>query len=226
MDPLTILLTSYNRPQLLRRTLESLLGQNDPDWCCILIDDGSDQDVLDVIQELARGPRFVRHYRRLGKGERIKTTRFSMLLNEQLEQLQEGVVGYLCDNVEYGFDLTETVNAWFRFHPDAFAGYVPHQRDAWLAEGRDGVKRLGDAMLFGHWNKTPPGFFHALGLRQVNGRLDHSQVFHRLPTRVRWPEGPEHRHHADGQFFEQLVQAHGPIQRIAYQILTYEHLLR
>lgn len=226
MDPLTIILTSYNRPHLLRRTLESLLGQNDPDWRCLLVDDGSGQATLDVIQELARDPRFDRHYRRhVGEAERTKTTRFSVLLNEKLAELHEGVVGYLCDNVEYEFDLTETVNAWFHFHPDAFAGYVPHKRDMWLAEGRDGIQRLGDADEFGHWKITPPKLLCQLGPGQADGRLDHAQVFHRLPTSVRWPEEPEHRHHADGLFFERLVRTHGPIHRITAQLLTYEHLI-
>lgn len=225
MSEITIILTSYNRPRLLRRTLESLLGQNDPDWHCILIDDGSNSKTHDVIMALTRDARFDVELRNTRQQQREETTRFSVLLNDRLENLRDGIVGYLCDNVEYDTALVGAVRQFFDVHPAIFAGYVPHRRDAWLADGRDGIGRLGDADEFGHWKMTPPQLLRQLGLGQVDGRLDHSQVFHRLPTSVRWSEGPEYRHHADGLFFERLVQAHGPIHRITTEPLTHEHLL-
>ena len=219
---LTIILTSYNRPYLLTRALNSLLGQKDERWKCLLLDDGSDDHTLSVIQDF--------------EDERIKVTRwetpdetrktssrYAVLINSVLPQLTEGILGYLCDNVEYHSALVGTVLDYFEANP-AYSGYVIHMRDVWLRRGRDGLKPLGTATAFGHWEICP-----RLQLDEIvspDEKLDHSQVFHRLPVDVRWDEGIETVKHGDGVFFEKFVQRHGPIKAIAPgKILTLEHLL-
>lgn len=40
----TIIVSTYNRNSLLQRAITSLLNQNDKDWECIIVDDGSQDD--------------------------------------------------------------------------------------------------------------------------------------------------------------------------------------
>lgn len=215
---LSILLTSYNRPALVRRTLESLIRQTCDRWRCYVLDDDSNMETWGVYQEF-EDPRIEIIAHDTAEEVRRTTTRYSVLINEMLPELKEGVVGYLCDNVEYHPRLVELVLYWFWRNPQHYAGYVEHMRDVWTV---DGSKRLGTAAEFGHWNALPP----VNGpIRTPDGWLDHSQVFHRLPADLAWNEDFAVVKRGDGDFFTRLVEKHGPIQPIyAHEFLTIEHL--
>lgn len=214
-----IILTSYNRPALLRRALQSLIDQTCKDWVCYLQDDGSGGEVAAVIRSF-RDPRIIVREHATTETERQTSTRYSVLINEIMPTLREGVVGYLCDNVEYHPKLVEKVSEWFA-NTKHFAGYVYHMRDVYSANG---LMRRGMASDFGHWDLLPPipdeGPVHAPA-----GMLDHSQVFHRLPCGVLWNESPAVKACGDGDFFTRLAEAHGPILSISNIVLTLEHLL-
>ena len=216
---ITILLTSYNRPRLIRRTLAALLAQTNPNWRCILLDDNSNLATLKKIATF-KDERIQLVQHKTTPGERATTVRYSALINSVLPTLTEGIVGYLCDNVEYGPQLVETVEQFFAENPGIFAGYVLHQRDVWTD---DGLSRLGTASQYGHWDYTPP---NELPMIAPLGLLDHSQVFHRLPVELAWPEDPQYVASGDGSFFTELVGAYGPIYPMRPGLpLTFEHLL-
>lgn len=220
---LNIILTSYNRPRFIVRTIDSLLDQTDDRWQCTVIDDGSNTETLDVLTR----------YGSLGEprlniilegepDDRQASSRYAMLINQELPRLTTGIVGYLCDNVEYDVNLVATVLDWFDAHPDTFGGYVTHLRDVWR---KDGSERLGTAEQFGHWNVTPPA--PGAAIVDALGLLDHSQVFHRLPCEARWDESRETITRGDGVFFNRLIGQHGPLLAIAPgQPLTFEHLVK
>lgn len=220
---LNIILTSYNRPRFLQRTLESLLAQTDERWRCVVKDDGSDGETLDVLAEY--GSMGETRLSIILEGEpedRQANARYAVLINQELPHLTTGIVGYLCDNVEYAPDLVGIVLAWFDEHPMLYAGYVTQARDAWTS---DGARRLGPASALGHWDLLPPG----PGVPIVNamGVLDHSQVFHRLPTALRWEESRAAVSQGDGIFYNRLIAEHGPIYPIAAgTVLTTEHLVK
>ena len=218
---LTILLTSYNRPHFIFRTLASLIVQSNPNWRCIVLDDGSDSETLDVIGEMTKDKRFqVTLEPQMPDEERRASVRYSVLINSVLPSLDTGIVGYLCDNVEYMPDLVDNVLTWFDDNPAEYSGYVLHRRDMWT---KNGTSILGTAAQFGHWDYTPP---NAAPINQPLGLLDHSQVFHRLPTSLRWPEDIAAVKFGDGVFFTQLAQTYGPIQPIQPgKVLTLEHLV-
>ncbi len=217
---LTILLTSYNRPRLLRKALDSLAAQTCPDWRCLILDDNSNEETHAVIREYLDDTRFTLIPHETTDEERQASVRYSALINTVLPSLHEGVVGYLCDNVEYHPDLVGAVLDYFEHHPDIYAGYAVHERDVWKV---DGSARLGSASDFGHWDMTPqrPG----REIAHPFGQLDHSQVFHRLPCPLHWPEEVEAKRFGDGVFYSALAERYGPIQPIAPQVLTYEHLM-
>jgi spore maturation protein CgeD len=220
-DKLTILLTSYNRPNFIRRTLDSLLAQTNPNWRCIVLDDNSNRETLKVIQEY-KDPRFELRKHKTTEEQREATVRYSVLINETLPELTDGVVGYLCDNVEYYPELVDTVLKWFDANPDCFMGYVLHRRDVWAMNG---TAILGTALQYGHWDYTPP---REIPITDPLGNLDHSQVFHRLPVDLRWTEDIQYVKFGDGNFFTGLVwHRHEPITPILLgKVLTLEHLVK
>lgn len=221
MNLLHVILTSYNRPFFVRRALDSLITQTDPRWHCHLMDDGSDEETLDTIGDFTDG----RITLEVSTGQIDRSsTRYGILINSVLPALSSGIVGFLCDNVEYAPSLVADVLGFFENHPHAFSGYTHHARDAWTPDG----KRLGDATWLNHWNVTPPAEIIGVALSgNVSGLLDHSQVFHRLPVALRWPEAPEYQSCGDGTYFNRLTAAHGPIYPIRPETaLTTEHLFK
>lgn len=59
MPTVSIITPVFNRPDLLRQTAASIVAQSAPDWECLLIDDGSGQETLNLLDELRQSdPRF------------------------------------------------------------------------------------------------------------------------------------------------------------------------
>lgn len=219
---LTILLTSYNRPRFVKMAIESLQAQTADNWQCIILDDNSNAATLKAINSAIKDDdRFLLLEHNTTKEERLTTSRYAVLINSQLEHLNSGIVAYMCDNVEYKPELVETVMKYFDDNPDAFMGYVRHERDAWTPDGK---MRLGTASYYNHWNHTPPTMKDFTN--SARGYLDHSQVFHRLPVDLRWHEGIETVKAGDGVFFDKLIAEYGALSPITDEALTVEHLIK
>jgi len=225
---LTIILTSYNRPRLIRRTLVSLIQQTDPRWECLVLDDGSNQETLDVLAPFVNDKRFQMMTFRTTPEERAATARYATLLN--MVQVSNGIVGYLCDNVEYKPRLVSRVNSFFLTNPNAFSGYVLQYRDIWArendGEGPDGERRIAHSVETNMIPILPRIQAEQIPAGKIKMELDHSQVFHRAPIDLKWDESLEAKACGDGIFFEQMAEKYGPIRAISPgEILTYEHTL-
>ena len=216
-----IILTSYNRPVLLKRAVDSFLNQTDTQWQLWLQDDNSDEETRAVIASYT-DPRIHVGYHETAPEERTLKTRYAVLINEIVPQIPDGsIVGYLCDNVEYYPTLVSKVRLFFDKFPDAFMGYVPQMRDVWSEDGRT---YRGTAAQFQHWSVLPPQVKTLVG--NVFGQLDHSQVFHRTPAGMDWSEDIATVRNGDGLFYTLLATRRGPIYPIVEYPLTLEHLLK
>jgi hypothetical protein len=203
--------------------IDSLLDQTDDRWHCYLQDDNSNQATLDVIGEFEDHDQFTIGTHNTSMQERQETTRYSVLINEVLPDLKDGIAATLCDNVTYEPELVETVLAWFEAHPDAGSAYVTQSRDMYHLDGEDAGEYMGWASEFGHWPIVPPNPGQAIWAPY--GILDHSQVFHRLPVEVKWDESHEAVKDGDARFYIELIEKRGPIVCITDEILSCEHLL-
>ena len=227
---LTVILTSYNRPRLVRKTLSGLMCQTDPRWQCLILDDGSNQETLDVIQQFTGDIRFRAVTICPTPEERAATARYATNINLVLPQIKVGIVGYLCDNVEYHPQLVSRVLAFFDRTPDAFAGYVIQVRDIWRrendGEGPDGEYRMGGARENGMQEILPLLQAPQIPAGMIDKELDHSQVFHRAPIDMLWDDSLEVKHRGDGAFYERMAEKYGPLHAIAPgEVLTLEHTL-
>lgn len=218
---LNVILTSYNRPYFLKRAIDSILAQTCDDWRLIVLDDNSDKATRKVLSQYS-DPRIDIRYHKTTEAERKTTSRYAVLINSVLPELSGGVVGYLCDNVEYYPELVERVLDFFE-NDDAFAAYVVQRRDVWNAGG----KLLGSAAQFGHWDYMPGEHDQP---QAYGGSLysvfDHSQVFHRLPVDLRWNESIETVKYGDAEFYTRLAEEFGPVYPIHDEPLTWEHLIK
>ncbi len=51
---ISIIIPSYNRATLIKETLQSVVAQTSPDWECIVVDDGSTDDTVNVVSAFAK----------------------------------------------------------------------------------------------------------------------------------------------------------------------------
>lgn len=216
---LTIILTSYSRPYFVQRAVESVINQTSKKWRLIIQEDGSGMSVIGPLSKLAQKHHRITMREHPNVTNRREVTRYAVLINEALPSVQSPLVAYMCDNVEYKPDYVESVIDFFTENPKVFSGYVLHERDWWDEHNR---RRKGKASDFGAMDYTPPDegpIFEPLG------RLDHSQVIHRLPTPCRWEEDISVLKYGDGVFFKRLVAEHGQIHPIRPgTVLSMEHL--
>ena len=217
---LSIILTSYNRPFFLKRAIDSILAQTCADWRLIILDDNSNHETRQVLAQY-RDPRIDIRYHDTTDAERKTSSRYAVLINSVLPELTGGVVGYLCDNVEYYPQLVESVLRRFE-ECDAFAVYAVQRRDVWTADGN----LRGTAAQFGHWDYMPGEYDKGYAYSgNLYGVFDHSQVFHRLPVALRWNEGIDTVKYGDAEFYTRMVEQHGMIYPIHDQPLTWEHII-
>lgn len=226
--PVTFLLVTRNRPNILRRCLASLIAQTCHDWHLYIVhlDDQSEEaaQVLDVIRDYP-DPRIDCSVFAHTPQSLEKMSPHSHYVNFCLDYLKDqgyrGIVAYPCANVEYDPETVALVLFWFERNHEIVAGYVKHERDIWDTAG---LNRLGPASMNGHWDIVPPepGQF----ITDARGMLDCSQVFHRFQPGLYWSEKPEHKRGNDGEFFTRLAQVTGPIHAIhPGRVLSHEHLM-
>lgn len=65
----SIIIATYNRGSLLGRALESLANQTEKSWEAIIVDDGSTDNTLEVVQPFIRDFKNIRYIRQENQGE-------------------------------------------------------------------------------------------------------------------------------------------------------------
>ena len=66
---ISIIITTYNRSQLIKRALNSLILQAETDWEAIIIDDGSEDDTYSQVLPYLTSHNNIKYLRRLHGGE-------------------------------------------------------------------------------------------------------------------------------------------------------------
>jgi glycosyltransferase involved in cell wall biosynthesis len=65
MNPLiSIIIPTYNRAQVISKTLESIIAQTFTDWECIIVDDGSTDNTEEVIDNYIKKDSRFRYFKR------------------------------------------------------------------------------------------------------------------------------------------------------------------
>ena len=60
----SVIIPTYNRAHLIGETLDSVLAQNYPNWECLIIDDGSADRTIDVVENYAKKDSRFKYYQR------------------------------------------------------------------------------------------------------------------------------------------------------------------
>ncbi|MCJ7841366.1 glycosyltransferase [Lederbergia sp. NSJ-179] len=102
MEPkVSIILTSYNKPQLLAKAIESVQQQTMYEWELWIMDDHSNEETVQTIQQYVDDPRIMYRNSLVEQKERYQTTRYASLINEAIPLTKGNYLTYLTDDTVY-----------------------------------------------------------------------------------------------------------------------------
>ncbi len=194
-------LTSFNRPSLVRRALESVASQAWSDYELFVLDESDLFDVKDAVKEFEfRCPSSINvHTWKRTPAERAAKNPMSWKLNQALGDATGDVIVYLCDDDYY-------YQGWFE------AVALHFMADDWAN------------MAFGVLVHEKYGTIQQIPLvRDPLRVLDHCQVAHRrLDPPVKWPEemDKETATAPDGYYFREVRRRFGEEDEAFYQLPT------
>lgn len=192
----SIILTSFRRPQLIREAIASVLAQTYPGWELIVVDDNSGPDTWRVVVEMMqRDPRIQFHATRVLDTDRLKQCRYSVCINLGLKLAAGTFITYLTDDDLYRPRRLERMVAILE-DPTIMVVYGQQEISRWSESEHRWVKEGPRSM---------PG-----RTRAPECRIDHCSVMHRRACldwleAPYWPEGPEHWGAADAGFWGKLA---------------------
>lgn len=115
MKPFFIVVTaSYNRPALLKRNIEALLGQTCANWCQVIVDDASSQDMSEAFALAATDERITVLRNEANQG--CNATR-NRALDWVRDNVLQGYVSYVDDDDYLLPDALERVSALIESSP-------------------------------------------------------------------------------------------------------------
>ncbi len=193
----SVILTTYNRPAMLKKAVESVISQTYPDWELLVMDDASDMkeqhDVLDWIAQQKNCTVY------LGEvpADRKATVRYATLINNALKKVTGELVTYLCDDDFYYPERLDTMVKHLQANPEHLIVYGKQklfslQPDGSLIDFPTPIRYVGDSV------------------DRASCNVDHSSVMHftYLADRVGgWNDDPRWWGEGDGAFFDRLNDA-------------------
>lgn len=189
----SVILTSYNKPDFIDRVLKSMMEQTYSNWELLIMDDGSEQDTIEKIQTYLEDERIHLYSRTVHPAKRLLTVRYATLINEALARITGELICYLTDDTVYHQDRLQKMVDVFQSKPHIDIVYssqrVVHV-DKQLVETMSFVREADQI------------------LEHASFQVDHCSVMHRrrlLPLIHEkygqyWDDEAKHWHHADSVF--------------------------
>jgi Glycosyl transferase family 2 len=169
-NPVTLFLTSCNRPHLLKRTIESFVRYNTyPITQCIILEDSGKQGINDFVKDMCPFPvecvyneTNIGHIANIEKGYRMIKTKYIFHCEEDWEFYKGGFI-------EKSFQVLQAdpkiLTVWLRAHDDTNNHpFYPSESEQYSYMDSDsrrhpwygyttnpGLRRLSDYLLFAPW---------------------------------------------------------------------------
>jgi spore maturation protein CgeD len=189
---ITCILTSYNRPKLIRQSLKSLENQTYRDFEVLLHDSSTLMDIDDVVKDFRIPGLCV--IRRVTSTEERKGNELGIKINVGIRRSTGDLLCYLCDDDFFYPTWFEDAVKFFKANPDKAAGF--------------GKLRYTNSMEMVFPDRGDIRFFDK-PVADPFCNLDHNQVIHRRSDPPYfWPETRETMTEPDGHFFREIARNH------------------
>lgn len=205
MPRVSVLITTYNRPQMLEKAIDSVLNQSFQDFEILLLDDNSSMpQQLAILDKYKNHPKIIFYKSDVKNEDRTKTVRYADMINIGFTMLHGEFVTYLCDDDYFFPNRLEVMVNYLDEHPEVSVVYG-RQRMIRMFDDREIASSTRDAEKV---------------LQFPNTLVDHSSVMHRascIKVVGNWPNDKHLWGAADGAYWEKLAKAgfyFYPIQKV------------
>ncbi len=194
---MSIILTSYNKPALVGKAIESVLRQTLDEWELFIMDDHSNEETVNVIKQYLDDPRITYINSFIEDEERYKKTRYAVLINKAIPLTKGTYISYLTDDTVYVPKRLEEMVSFFNINAKIDIIYSSQQ----VKFVNNQLKLLSERVSRAQ---------HVL--YQAANVVDHCSVMHTraILEKVRekygeyWDESPVHWFNGDADFWEKL----------------------
>lgn len=195
----SIILTSYNKPNTVGEAIESVLKQTLKEWELFIMDDASNDETTKVIESFLEDERIHFFNSKIEDGNRYKTTRYATLINEAIPKTTGKYLSYLTD---------DTI-------------YVPTRLEAMVneLERKPSIEVVYSSQKVLHVNKNAEVILEenrmSKGVLNAAANLvDHCSVMHtkKIAEKIHnvfgsyWDDDPKFWHNGDAAFWTRLNQ--------------------
>ncbi|MFQ5863151.1 MAG: glycosyltransferase [Candidatus Brocadiales bacterium] len=200
---ISIILTSYNRAEFLRDSLQTLVEQNYPGTAqLILCDDGSTDRALEVAEEFRRDfDDFQIIQEHPPDEQRLREVRYVKLINKALPLCKGKYITYATDDDLYHPQRNRTLVEFLETHPEVFLVYH-YMKVFKVSREKDYLETIWD--LSHPWT---PGLKY--WVENIWNYIDHSAVMHRnmFAENILWDDNPRYMKCGDWGFLKRVLAA-------------------
>jgi len=187
----SIILTSYNKPQYLRLAIDSVLAQSYPNFELLIMDDNSQKEVRDIILSY-KDDRIRTFFSDVKEADRFKKVRYSSLINSALGFATGDYISYMTDDDIYSPNRLEVMVNALNANPNIMIVY-------------SGQNQVKDDKVKKQFIGLPP--LRVVGVTDnIAFKADHNSVMHRkdIADGIKWEENVKAWRWADAYFFTEL----------------------
>lgn len=212
MARVAVILTSYNRPQMVQNTINSVLGQVWGDFTLYIMDDNSIEQVKQILRTYTKDARARLYFSDVKDRDRLETCRYAVLINQALRISQEQLITYLTDDAGMYPNKLYDMVYWFDHHPDLNVCY-----------GDQHVLQNGKIVgTRGNWGTVT----------NASGTLDHNQIMFRRRILEKvgfWSEDASHPGDKDAVWFYAVSQngyRFYPVGKVTDWLISHPKMLQ
>ncbi|OIJ10407.1 hypothetical protein BKP37_17865 [Anaerobacillus alkalilacustris] len=193
----SIILTSYNRPNFVGKAIESVINQTMKDWELFVMDDSSNHETAKIIQSYLGDNRIYYINSGVKDEDRHKTTRYATLINQAISITKGKYLSYLTDDTVYLPNRLQVMTVYLDKHPSIDIVYSSQK-----------VQILNEQLKIVSERKRNASRV----LKKAANVVDHCSVLHtrRIAEKVfkkyksYWDDNPECWHNGDAVFWMRL----------------------
>lgn len=225
MTFVSTIITSYNRPRLIRGAIQSILDQTIQDFEIFIMDDGSKQETRDVINQYVSQDSRIKAFfspepNNFEERKHDASIRYSIQINKALDLVSGKYISYLCDDDYYFPERFERLCGYMEDHPEAHVVFGKMRSRLFGSDNPDpyvgGLTDLppDDIVEFRRDIESNPAYFKEGPDSQNVYHLDHNMVMHKKDCfnyilKPYWPEQIEGQIPVGDQLFFRKLAGSG-----------------
>lgn len=198
MPKVSIILTSYNKSEYVGKSIQSILDQTYEDFELFIMDDNSNEETLNNIKPFLQDHR-VKFYKSQIQtvDERVEKTRYAVLINQALEEIQGDYIAYATDDNIFHPQKIETMVHFLDHHSSVMVVYSASQT-AYEDENGEITNTIVRPAKAIQW-LAPCVIDHCSFMHRKTVLPVIKETFHSF-----WDESPEYYRIGDARFFWKL----------------------